>query len=98
MMAITSGIILITMAIAWLVVSTNTALMNRKLRQYDVLQEQNVQDTMALWAQIGDVTSAQKMDKRAREAGFIQPQSVEFMIPQSVTTVVSSTLQGGGVR
>jgi hypothetical protein len=99
MVAITSGIVLITMAISWLVVSTDTALLNRKLHLYDDRQEQILQETKALWMQIGAVTSAQEMERRVREAGFTQPQSLEFMVPQVVTTVISPTAQsGGGVR
>ncbi len=99
MIAITSGIVLITMAITWLVVSTDTALLNRKLRLDDFHQEQIRQETMTLWRQIGDVTSTQEMERRMREAGFTQPQSLEYMVPQAVTTTLTSTIQtGGGVR
>ena len=99
MIAITSGIVLITMAITWLVVSTDTALLNRKLRLYDFRQEQIRQETMTLWRQIGDVTSTQEMERRVREAGFTQPQSLEYMVPQAVTITMTSTNQtGGGVR
>ena len=99
MIAITSGIVLITMAITWLVVSTDTALLTRKLRLDDFHQEQIRQETMTLWRQIGDVTSTQEMERRMREAGFTQPQSLEYMVPQAVTTTLTSTIHpGGGVR
>ncbi len=93
MMTITSGIVLIAMMIGWLSVSTNTALLNRKLLLYDERQEQIGQETMAIWTQIGEVTSLQEMDKRIREAGYAQPQAIEFMVPKLVTSAVSSTLQ-----
>jgi hypothetical protein len=99
MMAITSGIVLITMAISWLVVSTDTALLNRKLHLYDDRQEQILQETKDLWRQIGVATSSQEMERRMREAGFTQPQNTEFMVPQVVTTVISSTVPAeGGIR
>ena len=99
MIAIASAIVLITMAASWLVVSTDTALLNRKLHLYDDRQEQILQETRDLWRQIGVVTSSQEMERRMREAGFTQPQSVEFMVPQVVTTAISSTVSvGGGVR
>jgi len=98
MMAITSAIVLITMAVSWLVVSTDTALLNRKLHLYDDRQEQILQETKDIWRQIGGVTSSTEMERRMREAGFTQPQSIEFMVPQVITTAISSTLPPGEIR
>ncbi|HEY3290432.1 MAG TPA: hypothetical protein VGK87_09920, partial [Anaerolineae bacterium] len=95
-MAITSAAILITMAVLWLVVSTDTALMNRKLHLYDDRQEQILQETNQLWTQLGQVTSAQEMDKRMHEAGFAPPQGLEFMVPRPVTATITSTLPTAG--
>lgn len=97
MMAISSAAILITMAVLWLVVSTDTALMNRKLHLYDERQEQILQETNLIWKQIGQATSAQAMDKRMHDAGFAQPQGLEFLISRPATATITSTLPGAGV-
>jgi hypothetical protein len=97
--ALGSAALLITLVVLWLVVSTQTALLNKQLDEYDMRQSQLDNDTNLLWKQLGEMTSAPEMERRMREAGYVTPASVEFLVPAATSTVISPTASvGGGVK
>ena len=98
MAAIASAAVLITLVVLWLAVITHTALLNRQLDDYDAQRDQLTHETNLLWKQVGEITAPQEMERRMRDAGFVPPAGMEFLVQATSTVNISptSSLGGGG--
>ena len=99
MAALASGAIFIILVLLWLAVTTRTTLLNRQLDDLDAQRDQITQQTNLVWKQIGEITSPQEMDRRMRDAGFVPPEGIEYLVQATVTVPISPALSlGGGTR
>ena len=90
--AIASAVLLLTLVVLWLALSTRTAVLSRQLEESDTRQDQLDQEVNAIWNELGEVTSAQQMNKRMREAGFVPAEGMEFLAQPTATTTLSTTI------
>jgi hypothetical protein len=89
-LAVCSGLVMLALMIAWLALSTRTAILNMEL---DDLGEQNAALTdkiNGLWVSIGETTSQQNMEQRARQSGYRPPDKTEYYL--TVTATQTSTM------
>jgi hypothetical protein len=90
--AIASAMLLITLVVLWLATSTRTAVLNYQLETLDERQVQVDEEINAIWTQMGEVTSAQVMERRIRDAGFAPAEGMEFLVQATATAMVSPTV------
>lgn len=87
-MALLSGLALAALIVVWLTMITRTALLNQRLDELDARQVQLTEEINQTWIQIGQVTSVQVMEDRARRLGFKPAERVEYLvtIPEATPT------------
>lgn len=77
-LAVCSGVVLLALIVAWLGISTRTAIVNQELAsltEQDVALTDKIND---MWTEIGQLTSQEQMEQRARQAGFRPPDKIEY--------------------
>ena len=85
-LAVCSGVVLLALIVAWLGISTRTAIVNQKLSNLttqDMELTDKINDT---WTEIGRITAQDQMEQRARQAGYRPPDKTEYY------TVMTATL------
>lgn len=87
-MALLSGLALAVLVVVWLTMITRTALLNQRLDELDARQVQLTEEINQTWIQIGQLTSVQVMEDRARRLGFKPAERVEYLvtIPEATPT------------
>ncbi|MDW8351527.1 MAG: hypothetical protein RML99_06415 [Anaerolineae bacterium] len=79
-MAIVSSAVLAALTVVWLTVSTRTALLNQRLDDLDARYAQLTDEINQTWTAIGEVTSPQAMEDRARRLGFQPAERIEYLV------------------
>lgn len=84
-LAVCSGIVLLALIVAWLGISTRTAIVNQELSNLttqDLELTDKINDT---WTEIGRITAQDQMEQRARQAGFRSPDETEYYAVMTAT-------------
>ncbi len=79
-MAIVSGAVLVGLTVAWLAVSTRTALLNRQLDELEWKHTLLTEAINRTWTEIGEATSPQVMEDRAKRLGFRPAERIEYLV------------------
>lgn len=93
-LAVCSGIVLLALIVAWLGISTRTAIVNQELSNLttqDLELTDKINDT---WTEIGRITAQDQMEQRARQAGFRSPDETEYyaVMTATLTAALSPTV------
>src|SRR5215213_1651287 len=84
-LAVCSGIVLLALIVAWLGISTRTAIVNQELANLttqDLELTDKINDT---WTEIGRITAQDQMEQRARQAGYRPPDKTEYYAIMTAT-------------
>ena len=76
--------------VAWLTISTRTAILNNELDAMTAKNNETTDEINRMWTQIGDVTAQQNMEQRARQAGFRPPDKTDYLV--TVTATITATV------
>jgi hypothetical protein len=90
-LALGSGLLLTGLIVAWLTINTRTAILNDELDKLTQQNNETTNEVNQMWTAIGEVTTQQNMEARARQAGFRPPDKTEFMETPVVTATVTIT-------
>lgn len=93
-LAVCSGIVMLALIVAWLGISTRTAIVNQELSNLttqDLELTDKINDT---WTEIGRITAQDQMEQRARQAGFRSPDETEYyaVMTATLTAALSPTV------
>jgi hypothetical protein len=66
--------------------------LNYQLETLDERQVQVDEEINVIWTQLGEVTSAQVMERRIRDAGFAPAEGMEFLVQATATGMLSPTV------
>jgi hypothetical protein len=91
-MAVCSSALLISLMVIWLGMSTNTALLDKRLEELDTKQTELTDEINRTWTEIGEVTSPREMEPRARRLGFAPATQIEYLVvtPEATSTVTET--------
>ena len=89
-LAVVSGLLLAGLIVAWLTISTRTAILNNELDAMTAKNNETTDEINRMWTQIGDVTAQQNMEQRARQAGFRPPDKTDYLV--TVTATITATV------
>ena len=87
--AVVSGLLFTGLMVVWLTMSTRTALLNRQIEELDRKQTDLTDNINQTWTEIGNVTSPQQMESRARQLGYKPAEKIDFLVttPDVAATV-----------
>lgn len=89
LMAVCSTALLLVLMVIWLGMSTQTALLDKRLEDLDGTQTALTDQINRTWTEIGELTSPRMMEPRARQLGFAPAERIEYLV---VTPVLTTTL------
>jgi hypothetical protein len=92
-LAAVTGMAFAALIVAWLAMSTRTALLNQQLDDLDAQQTQLLEEINRTWTEIGEETAPRAMEDRARQLGFKPVEEMEYLVTTpEVTTTAPITL------
>lgn len=88
-LAAVTGLAFAALIVAWLAMSTRTALLNQQLDDLDARQTQLLEEINRTWTEIGEETAPRVMEDRARQLGFESADEMEYLVttPEATATV-----------
>ena len=80
LLVIFSTLLLSGLIVFWLALVTQTALLSKQLEDTERVNKQLIEQINRKWTDIGEATTDQKMQARARAAGYHAADRVEYLI------------------
>ncbi len=80
LLVIFSTLLLSGLIVFWLALATQTALLSKQLEDTEKANKQLIEQINRKWTDIGEATTDQKMQARARAAGYHAADRVEYLI------------------
>ena len=90
--AVVSGLLFTGLMVVWLTMSTRTALLNQQIEELDHKQTDLTDQINQTWTEIGNVTSPQQMESRARQLGYQPADKIEFLVTTPEVTTTATTV------